>query len=110
MYPFLLAIFLNFPSAICALLMVSTNDLEHEKPIYAICTGSGRDAERSSCFSKMVLNEKIQEKMEEMKAKLWIPICQRGHEKLFKMFISQFAMTFEDISGGRGKILIDCLC
>jgi hypothetical protein len=90
--------------------MVSTNDLEHEKTIYAICSGSGRDAERSSCFSKMVLNEKIQEKMEEMKAKLWIPICQRGHEILFKMFISQFAMTFEDISGGRGKILIDCLC
>jgi hypothetical protein len=90
--------------------MVSTNDTEHDKLIYAICNGSGKDDERSSCFSKMVQNKKIQEKMKGIKAKLWIPICQRGHEKLFKLFSTQFEMTFEDISGGRGKILIDCLC
>jgi hypothetical protein len=87
--------------------MVSTNDLEHDKLIHAMFNGSGKDEERSSFFSKMVQNEKIQEKMKEMKAKLWIPICQRGHEKLFQLFIPQFTMTFEDISGGRGNILID---
>jgi hypothetical protein len=90
--------------------MGSTNDTEHDKLIYAICNGSGKDDERSSCFSKMVLNKKIQEKMKGIKAKLWIPICQRGHEKLFQLFIPQFAMTFKDISGDRGNILIDCPC
>jgi hypothetical protein len=105
---FVSAIARNIPYSLCAFLMASTNNLEHEKLIVAICSGSGKDEERSKCFSRMALNKKIQNTINDMKAKLWIPICQRGHEKLFKLFIPQFAITIEDISGGRGKILLHC--
>jgi hypothetical protein len=89
--------------------MSSTIDLHREKLIIAIFQGSGKDEERCRCFSKMVLNDKLKNTMNDMKAKLWIPICQRGHAKLFQLFIAQFSLSFKDISGGNGMILVDWL-
>jgi ankyrin repeat protein len=94
----------NVPNAIFSLLMTSINDREQEELTLEIFSQPGKDEERSHCFSKMVLNDNILRILNGMKAKLWIIICQRVHEKLFAKFTQHFLMSNNDIMGGSGMM------
>jgi hypothetical protein len=53
----------------------------------------------------MVLNQAIKNTMNGMIYKLASSICKRGHDKLFQLFLDKFPMSFQDLSGGNGKLL-----
>jgi hypothetical protein len=84
------------------LLLIKSSIPASRQLILDMFSGVGNESEQLNWFSDMISEKAILKFMEDSRSEIFPPICWRGYETLFTLFIEKLSVTNKDLSGRKG--------